>query len=878
MYHFQRVSRNMIMTILMCILICTVVNSQSWKQELITFDTDKKYLLQEVLDIIESQGNLTLSYSSGLLDINDSIYVTNEEYSIEHVISLIEKKYAVESIYKTRRKILLYRNLGQNSPFVSHPIYGYLRDSETKSMIPSGYIYFKGGETYSDENGYFEIGANILMDTILNIDVVGYESKEVKIKEASPINIDLTHVNILDTFFVVASETDYIDKYIPPQGKLLEANNISSYGSLTGEPDLITSIRHYSAFDIGGEGRHGLSIRGGNSDQNLVLIDDIPVFEFSHIGGTRSIFLPDAIQSATFTSSGISSTYEGKLSSVLDVKLKSPNLNKTEAFGNIGLDAMSVTVSTPIITDKLGILIGGRLRPFRLVDQSIITSILDYEKVKLNYNDFLVKSTYTINNNHQVSGLLYKGQDIFSYENVDQVNSNFSNIFNEIGWGNLLYGISYRGIISNRITLTSYVNQSNYHFNSRGAFSSSAILSDQSYDVYSSSQNSVQTVKSEIDYYHTSKGKTTIGLRYAKYRFSPNIYQSTIYKDPNITNLSLSERQFEQPELSVYAQSYLPVNEQVLIVAGMKYLELSFENQVFRTIEPRFALHLKGQNRIKAQLDFTVIHQPIHVLINPGLGLPSDLWYPSNSVVKPQRSDQIGASVHFDMDHGQSLGIAFYNKTYQNLIDYADPYDLLVNLIDPSQIVQYGATKLDIEDLIIQGNGNARGAELSYRIQSPKFIGWINYGLNYSTRIFEEINEGTAFPSRFDRRHSVSTSLSYTINKQSNIIIQWAYGSGYPFTLDTETFTNPQDSSQIILQSDRNNFRLRDFHHLDIRYSWHKKLEHVNMQLSGGLYNLYNRRNPFYVYVRNVPGESRKELVNVSLFPILPSLKVQVEF
>ena len=852
------------------------LQAQVYKEEVVSFDPDQKYSIHTVLDTIEYQAGVTLSYSTNLFDLQDSVYLANQDYELVYLIELIEQKYAIESTFKRRKKILLYRELAITNP--TQKFFGYLKDIESLSSIPSGYIYYDGGSTYTDDNGYFEIDMARLSDKMIYFDVVGYQIDSTDVNAVTPVIISLQHINVLDTFFVFGNtQSDYPDQYLPPQGKLLDAGGISSYGSLTGEPDIITSIRHYSAFDVGGEGRHGLSIRGGSSDQNLVLVDDIPVFEFSHIGGYRSIFLPNAIQSATFTSSGISARYDGKLSSVLDVKLKSPNLKKVEAYGNLGIDAASATVSAPIIKDKWGIIVGGRVRPFRFIDQSLIANILDYESVQLNYNDLLIKSSFVISNDHILSGVFYNGTDIFSYENAESDQS-MSNVFNEIGWGNRLHGLKYKGIFSDKLSLKVNLNRSQYYFNSRGAFQSTGGPIIQSYDILSTSENSVTTARAEAQYYHDYGGKTIVGIQYADYLFSPNIYQSSLYKDPTITaSNELSQREFEQSEISAFVQSNIPLNEKTTLHAGLKYLELPFESSRFRTIEPRIALHLSGEN-VKAKLDYTIIHQPIHLLVNPGLGLPSDLWYPSTSDVSPQRSAQFGGSVDFDLDHGQTLGLAVFSKNYDNLIAYEDPTDLLYNIINPNNVVQIPATLLNIEDAILQGNGTARGGEVSYHIQTANIIGWLNYGITYSNREFDDLNGGETFPSRFDRRHSISAGLSYKLAPESNITVQWVYGSGYPFTLNTEVVVNPMDSTMVVLSGSRNNFRMRDYHHLDIRYTYRKQLKKANIQISGGIYNIYNRRNPFYVYVRDVPNENRKELVNVSLFPVLPSFKMNIAF
>ena len=847
--------------------------SQSYLKRNIEFDTVGRYTLGTILDSIQSQGNVTLSYNSSLFDTSDTLAISNDTYKLSTLIELLENRYEFESTFKRSKKILLYRDNIPTVKITTTKYYGYLKDSESKNPIPYGFIYHSEASTYSDENGFFELSINPESKETLVVGAVGYQTDTLSYQRSVPVIIALQHINILDTFFVFSDNTEFINKNLPPDGKVLDLTSVHSYGSLTGEPDIVTSIRHFSSFDVGGEGQHGLSIRGGSSDQNLILLDNIPVFEFTHIGGYRSIFLSNLVQSSSFHTSGISAKYGGKLSSVLDVRIKSPNLTKREYTVSAGLDALSATVNIPIIKNKLGIIVGFRTRLLRFIDQPLIETILDYSDVNLNYSDIIAKMTYQISTEHQISGIYYRGNDIFNFEKNDKEVS--QRIFNSIGWGNTLYGINYRGVLSDRCSLQAHLSKSEYFFESRGSFSAS--LTNLSYDVFSSSTNSVTTGKSVLKYYHQNNHQSSIGVELSTYRFSPNIFQSNLYRDEDITNNLLSKEVFNQNEFVVYTQHNIELSPTFSLSAGLRFLQLPFESKVYRVIEPRIALNLNNGN-LHAKLDYTRIHQPIHLLINPGTGLPADLWYPSNDEIAPQRSDQISATLDLVLDEGQTLGVSIYNKSYTNLIEYSDPRDLLYNIIQPEDIELIGITRLNIQEAINQGNGNARGGEVSYRLQLEKLIGWMNYGITYSTRQFEDLNDGEPFFSRSDRRHSFSTGVSYKLSPDQTITAQWVFGSGFPFTLNTEVFVNPIDSTTQVISADRNNFTTPAFHHLDLRYAYRKSYNRCDAEVSFGIYNVYNRKNPFYVYLRDIPNENRSELVNVSLFPILPSLKANILF
>lgn len=862
-------------TTTLVLFLCHSGISQSYLKRDIQFDSAGKYTLGSILDSIETQGNVTLGYNSNLFDKTDTLVIANESYELANLIGLLEKRYLFESTFKRSKKILLYKDNEPEVKPTDKKYFGYLKDSESKNPIPFGYIYYSEKTIFSDDNGYFELSLNSETKETIVVGAVGYQTDTLPYQSTVPVVIALKHINILDTFFVIGGSKENINKYLPPDGQILEIASINSYGSLTGEPDIVTSIRHFSSFDVGGEGRHGLSIRGGSSDQNLILLDNIPVFEFTHIGGFRSIFLSNLVQSASFHTSGISAKYGGKLSSVLDVKLKSPNLTKKEFSCNIGLDAASGTVNIPLVKNKLGLIVGGRTRLLRFIDQPLIENILNYNSVNLNFNDFIAKMTYQFSKEHQLSGIFYKGNDIFSFEKDDEID--LYRTFNSIGWGNTVYGLNYRGILSNKLSLQAHLSNSEYFFESRGSYSENPTISDLAYDVFSTSSNRVMTAKSTLKYYHKNKHQSSIGIELSSYQFSPNLFQSNLYKDEKITDDDLVKEDFNQSEFVIYTQHKILLSENTALSAGLRYLQLPFDSTTFNALEPRVALHI-GNGNIRLKLDYTRIHQPIHLLINPGAGLPSDLWYPSNDLTAPQRSDQVSATLDFQLDKDKTLGLSIFNKSFSNLVEYTDPTDLLYNIIEPEYIQQVGITKLNIQDAINQGDGNARGGEVSYRFQSEKVIGWLNYGITFSTRQFEALNNGEPFVSRFDRRHSISSGISFKLNANQTLTAQWVYGSGFPYTLNNEVLVNPIDSTTQVIPAKRNAQSTRDFHHLDLRYAYRKSFNRFDAEISAGIYNVYNRKNPFFVYLREVPNEERSEPVNVSLLPILPSLKANILF
>ncbi len=849
------------------------LNAQGWKGQSVNFEKGKSYQYIQLLDSISAQRSVVLSYNTSIFSDFDSLYLNEESYSVQQILEKIVKEKQLQIQYKRKKKVILY----PLDSATAITFFGYIKDQNSKGPIPSAFIYHPDANTYSDDEGFFSINipnTSSSLEANVIISAVGYQTDTAYVKTSTPLNIDLEHINIVDTLFVKGSY--HYANQLAPNDKILDISDPLSYSDLSGDRDVIAAIRFNGGFDIGGEGRHGLSIRGGSPDQNLILIDNIPIFEFSHLGGQQSIFIDDIVNSANLYTSGIPANYGGKLSSVVDIKLKQPNLKSSEFDISQGLSASSVTANLPVIKERVGIIASARTSILNLAAAPLAKSLLDYDAIDLNYYDVFTKLNIQLAPSHRIYGLFYQGKDSFVTQRDQTSNTLSESIYNEVAWGNRAYGLSYNGVINSKVALNAAVSHSEYSFLTRGSYQQFG-ENLTAFDILSNSENSSLQFSVDATLYTQKIGKLKLGVQGSTKSFSPNIYQSGKYLDSSIEEQALQNLTYNASESSYYVQHEFDWSESISSYAGIRYLDYTSSEYNFGGIEPRLSLKLKSEN-LSVTAKYGRIHQPIHLLVNPGLGLPSDLWFPANASSVPQKVDEFSMTFALNLSEQQSFTTALFYKDYQNVVEYRNISDLFYNTIDPESILNLPVERLTVENNIIQGNEVIRGGELTYRYRSEHIQSWVNYSLTYANRQFSDLNDGESFPSRYDRRHNLTCGVAFKLNTSQGIFIKWNYGSGYPYTLSNEVIFIPGNPDPIPVASSRNNARMPDFHHLDILYNFRKEFDKYSFELSAGIYNIYSRKNTFYVYLRESQDAGAPVPINVSLFPILPTLKANFHF
>ncbi len=858
-----------------CVLLTsTILSGQDFLNKTISFPADIN-LLEDCLRTIEEQSDIQFSFSSNLTNLDQEVFIENSEATIEDFLNDILPFYNINFLVKRNKKVLLFKDtspINRNFKF-----FGKVIDEETEEPISSVLVMAGQYIDYTDEHGYFAFRFTEKDEMVSSLfcSLIGYEDQNYLINpQSNVITVSLKHSNLLDTIVIKPLPNPRIFPLFLPTGTLIDVDEISNNPGITGRTDIIDCTRSLPSVDSGGEGTHGLFVRGGSADQNLILVDNIAVYEFSHVGGISSIFLPDVVQNANFSSSGFSAEYGGKLSSVIDINLKEGNKQKFGGSFGMGLDGLSTVLEGPINKGKTSFLFSGRISTLDLLTKPLISNLLDFDDNSIGYYDAYGKITHYFNPFSKISATAYIGNDDIKLISTDRIQmGNQDTIlseqnFNDIKWGNKLIGLNYHQMIRN-LHMDVYANYSQYQFASRGSFERKLIMPNEqpvfAYDIFSRSKNEDYTTKLKFKYPTQRFGELLFGAEYNYQLFSPVIGQSNKFLDldpRDIQSLSYISNTFA---------SYVEIKKHLLKIitfkSGLRYARNYGRNFDYQFLEPRISISYLGDN-LWVEAMASIMHQNVHLLLNPGVGLPSDLWFPSNEFLRPERAMEISFSTNFKLSDKQTVRLNIYNKLYENLIEYENPTDLFYNIVNG--VPPDTSTVLNLEDKIVVGTGDSRGFELSLNHESTSINWVINYKLNFSNRQFDAIDGGEEFPFRYDRRHDLNTGLTYKIKANQTLNVNWVIGSGYKYTIADVEYS--LGSQTIREPSSRNNVNLPPFHHLDINYNTRRSIGKKGiLEFNIGVYNLYNNKNPFYAFESDNLDDSEEDVRIISIFPIIPN-------
>lgn len=750
---------------------------------------------------------------------------------------------------------------------------GFVKDISTHEALMEVGVFSLPSKTMvrTNEYGFFSIGVPI-DDTILVLRNVGYDEQQIpydKLDLSSKLNIFMK--SSFQTFEEIIVSANDLEKDVTKNELGIVTIPIEEMRLLPnffGEVDVVKSYQLMPGIESGGENSSGFFVRGGGADQNLILLDDVPLYNVSHLGGFFSIFNSDIVRNSSITKSGFPARHGGRMSSVLDVRMREGSSKGYQFQGALGLMSGRLAIEGPLINNKSSFVVSGRsslLPIFKLLGMG-----LNY-----NFNDLNAKVNYKISDNDNLYFSFYRGKDRMSIRNK----SKEIDMRSSIAWGNTMYALRWNRtygskLFSNLVVYnTSYFYDEDFNFN-RNTDSSSMLT-----------ENSLTTgvrdlgVKMDFSYFFNDKIKFRFGGTSVFHSFIPN---NTIYRQSG-SDFNTFESSYVS-DISVLENAFYVENEmnfdKISFNIGARVVNYIFDNQYENFIEPRAVLSYNFRKGSSIKYSSTVMNQFAHLLNYSGLGMPSDYWMPSTKNVPPSTSIQHAIGFYQVFNNKYVLSIEGYGKNSNNMIAFK-PGESLIGITE------------SFENIIeTNGTNTAYGAELMLQKKTGKTTGWLSFSYARSLMSFENLNNGEAFPFKYDRPININLVIIHKLNEKINLSAAWVYGTGYPVTLPTEYYT--YNDKTIFTYSEINGVRMRDFHRLDVSLTHTKKLEKGERIWSFSIFNLYNRQNPLYYYLQNDvensvvviggPGiENQKEVLpfkvyQQSLFPFFPSFSYSFKF
>lgn len=755
---------------------------------------------------------------------------------------------------------------------------GYVRDAASSEALMTATVYVKELAIGVQTNTYGFYSVSMPPGTYTVIySYVGYNSRteSFTLNESKTFDAEMVSRTVMKEVEVRSTRRDENVKNTDMGTISLSAEKIKTLPVILGETDILKALQLLPGVQSAGEGNSGFYVRGGGPDQNLILLDDAVVYNTGHLFGFFSVFNTDAIKNVTLIKGGMPANYGGRLSSVVDVSMKEGNMKKYHAEGGIGLIASRLTVEGPIKKDKGSFMLSGR----RTYIDALVKPFAkgNFSGSGYHFYDANLKANYKITDKDRVYLSGYFGRDKFTFKNK-------TGSFNvNVPWGNSTATLRWNHLFNNRLFLNATAVYNDYQF----AFNAG----QNDFDIKLASGVRDYNGKVDLDYYTSFRHKIKAGLAYTHHKFIPNQVSGksgAVVLEPDNALLKYAH------EGGAYVMDDFEPFKWLRVNAGLRYswfgqtgpytqYQYDFnkkksDSTVFSSgeivknyggPEPRLNLRFELSENSSIKTSITRSYQYIHLVSNNGSTLPTDLWVPSTLLVQPQKSWQYSAGYFRNfLDNKVETSVEVYYKDMRNQVEYRDAY-IPSTIQDP---------ELDF----VFGKGEAYGAEFFINKTKGKFTGWIGYTLAWTYRTFKDLNKGVAFPAKYDRRHDISVVASYEASPKWTLSSVFVYGSGNAITLPTNYYFI---DGQIVPQySDRNAYRIFPYHRLDLSVIYKpksKKPKRWESNWALSVYNVYNRKNPYFLYVDlqgNTSQGIKAQVKEVYIFPILPSITYNFKF
>ena len=829
---------------------------------------------------IERNTDVSLSYSTSQFDAYSRVELASKTFTIEEALRTLFSEYKVILTERPNKKIIVSVNdyIINTKYFTTN---GYILDSDSGEKLYGAAIYHMGKDrgTYSNTEGFYSI-SNIQKGDVLRVSYIGYRDEFISV-DTSSLQVHLLADLEVSTIIITQAPNS-----INPStgGDVIDLNSASAKVNILGEKDLIHMARQKAGVYSGSEGLGGLIVRGGSPDQNLMLLEAIPMYATNHMADISSIFMEEATRDAQLIKGGFPSRYSGRLSSVLEVNLKDGNQERVKGSVSAGLPGFKAFLQGPI-SDKSTFLIGGRLSWVNFYTNPLIDKFTVFDDVDLNFHDFVAKYTYRFSNTSSFSISGYKGGDKVELEKNQTLPNDNGGSFNSqeqtsFGWGNELLSARFSMVISPKLFLNVNAGVLNYDYRSKAAYNfvnveGGQVIKEDNRNVITDSGIVNLIGGIGFDYFLNSSHKIKLGVGYNHHRFSPKIEQNFVddIDDPSIDPDSITVCN----EVSLFIEDTYTPNKRMQIYGGLNYTHFGVRGVGFNYFQPRIKVSIQPQRDISLSFTGSRMVQFVHLLINNGLGLPSDLWVPSTDEIMPEISDQFGLTLRTELGYDHVFTLGGYIKRQQNVILYRNPQDLYSNILNDASSELNFISDRDWERKIEIGNRNISGLEVSLQKANGPWQYNMSYTKSNAENRFENLNQGKAFADRYDRPHDVNLSLSYKINSKWDVGAQWVYGSGFTFTLKLIEIKIP-DGPTVLTTDELNNYRMPAYHHLDLIANYDNTSDGLGWKVSFGVYNIYNRYNPYFIYGFEDSIGNRRIFKKLSLFPIYPHFNTTYSF
>ena len=793
-----------------------------------------------------------------------------------------------------------------------YTVSGYITDGKSAETIIGATVVDENSRhgTASNNFGFYSLTLPAGQHR-LTVSYVGYNRRtiDLNLRRDTAINISLSSDNELEEVVVVGKSRESGIESTKMGSLDIPVRLIEHTPSLLGETDVLRTIQLTPGVQQGVGGASTLYVRGGNGDENLILLDGATVYKIDHLFGFFSVFTPEAVKKVTFYKSSFPARYNGRTSSVIDVRTKDGDMNNYHATVSVGLLTSRFNVEGPISEGRTSFSLSGRTT----YAGALVQPFLD-DDVKVNYwfYDINLKLNHKFSDADRVYLSLYNGLDKFKNDCHDDFDESSHRSINDYGsdlrWRNFIPSLRWNHVFSSRLFANTTVNFN--HYKMRMASYDDLLYYDKNPKAYvkESTDKSGSDYRSEIkdfgaiidfDWLPSPSHTVKFGGNYTRHNFEPETTTSSYKaKDDNVTLADTSimakgSAAFAN-EFSVYIDDDWKLFDNLSINAGLSHTVFNLKNKTYHNLQPRVSLKYDPADFLTLKASYSRMTQCVHLLTSSPIAMPTDLWVPITENLKPEVANQysLGAYTKFD---GWEFSVEGYYKVCDNVLEYKDG-------------MSFAGFSGSWEKLVAAGQGVSRGIEFMAQKTEGAVTGLVSYTLSKTDRKFSRssgVNDGQRFPFTYDRRHNLNMVVNWKVNERIFVDLSWSFQSGACATLtDTyQQFVEPDNNmefggipdsqfnlgynvrdAKVAFVPNRNNYRLPCSHTLCAGVDFHKQKKHCERIFNISVYNLYNHMNPNLVYATeadeygNFGGPRRYRIKKLTILPLIPSFTLTYKF
>ena len=758
-------------------------------------------------------------------------------------------------------------------------ISGYIKDAGNGEGLIGATCYIPeiqdGG--ISNQYGFYSITIPDGSHKI-NYSFIGYETQSINlyVKKDTVLDIFLVEkTRQLEDVVVTGTKKDRNVESIEMSMEKLPVRLVKKLPSFMGEVDILKTITLLPGIQNGGEGSSGLYVRGGGPDENLLILDEAPVYNASHLMGFFSVFNSDAIKDIQVYKGGIPAEYGGKASSVIDITMNDGNSKEFTGQAGIGNISSRLTLEGPIIKDKWSFILSGRRTYADVVGRLI--GIEELKGNKLYFYDLNLKTNIQFSHKDRLFISAYSGDDNFKLG---------ESIY--MRWGNITGTARWNHIYNGKLFSNTSIIYSKYDYN-LGVPGNSADQFDWNSQVVD------YNFKEDFSWFMNANNQINFGLNLIKHHFEPgniDANEGSFFQPLELTNYNAIDgsvyisneqkigrtltlkyglrasafQQIGEGKVREYMNPDAPKSDEA--ISEKTYKKGEKIGNAYINFEPRFSAKLTTGETSSIKASYNRMVQNLHLISNTNSPSPLDIWLPTSKYIKPLVSNQVAAGYFRNFNNNTiETSVEVYYKDMQNVLDYKDGAELFLNE--------------DLETELLTGKGYSYGLEFLAKKQAGQFTGWLSYTLSKSMRKIPGINNGKAYPSTYDRTHDLSLVTNYQINDRISVSANWVFSTGNPATFPVAKYD--VQGNTLFFYSERNGNRIPDYHRLDLSANFNsKKNEYrkVKRTWNVSFYNVYARRNAYSIYFRqNEDNPSIIEATRLSIIgTIIPSVTYNITF